>query len=304
MESDDFKIPSLEARKTIEISQKVSEWSTTHSSTFVRFAVTFICMLTSCLNSKQSMLIVSQESIWQRFHALRTSEDFTKKWDEFFASSVSERSFPSFTQYVSRKILHRIIEISYDIDCLEHVEFQHISSLECEALRYVAGYVCRKIQDQVKASSDGKKEAILLCLSELQKEMSVDDINNDEGHWIDRIDRGGLWHVNENTFTLFFIIEVEIRHHFTERVPENNDEKKEKILHSLYMDEDLQHHWAQMLSTIHHENIRLMLLQRIIHLYVTIRGFAFTNSCLELYKQRHSTSIQKSKALRRVLIND
>ena len=144
------------------------------------------------------MLIVSQESIWQRFHALRTSEDFTKKWDEFFAPSVSERSFPSFTQYVSRKILHRIIEISYDIDCLEHVEFQHISSLECEALRYVAGYVCRKIQE-VKASSDGKKEAILLCLSELQKEMSVDNINNDEGHWIDRIDRGGLWHVNENT---------------------------------------------------------------------------------------------------------
>ena len=95
--------------------------------------------------------------------------------------------------------LDRIIEISYDIDCLEHVEFQHISSLECEALRYVAGYVCRKIQDQVKASSDGKKEAILLCLSELQKEMSVDNINNDEGHWIDRIDRGGLWHVNENT---------------------------------------------------------------------------------------------------------
>ena len=168
----------------------------------------------------------------------------------------------------------------------------------------MAGYVCRKIQDQVKASSDGKKEAILLCLSELQKETSVDDINNDEVHWIDRIDRGGLWHVNENTFTLFFIIEVEIRHHFTERVPENNDEKKEKILHSLYMDEDLQHHWAQMLSTTHHENIRLMLLQRIIHLYVTIRGFAFTNSCLELYKQRHSTSIQKSKALRRVLIND
>ena len=40
--------------------------------------------------------------------------------------------------------------------------------------------------------------------------MSVYDVNNDEGHWIDRIDRGGLWHVNENTFTPFFIIEVEI----------------------------------------------------------------------------------------------
>ena len=80
--------------------------------------------------------------------------------------------------------------------------------------------------------------------------------------------------------------------------------KRKKILHLLYMDEHLQHHWAQMLSTTHHKNIRLMLLQRIVHLYVTIRGFAFANSCLELYKQRHSTRIQKSKALRRVLIND
>ena len=79
--------------------------------------------------------------------------------------------------------------------------------------------------------------------------MSVDDINNDEGHWIDRIDRGGLWHVNENTFTLFFIIEVEIRHHFTERVPENNDEKKKKY-YILYI-------WMRIcnitgLNAIHH----------------------------------------------------
>ena len=140
------------------------------------------------------MLIVSQESIWQRFHALHTSEDFTKKWDEFLPLLFQNDHF----LHLLSMFLDRIIEISYDIDCLEHVELQHISSLECEALRYVAGYVCRKIQE-VKASSDGKKEAILLCLSELQKEMSVDNINNDEGHWIDRIDRGGLWHVNENT---------------------------------------------------------------------------------------------------------
>ena len=42
-----------------------------------------------------------------------------------------------------------------------------------------------------------------------------------------------------------------------------------------------------------------MLLDMIIELYVTIRGFAFANSCMELYKQLKKLTLQKSKATRR-----
>ena len=47
-----------------------------------------------------------------------------------------------------------------------------------------------------------------------------------------------------------------------------------------------------------------LLNQIICFLYVTVRGYAFANSCLELYKQRHTKKLQKSKSLRRELITD
>ncbi len=37
-------------------------------------------------------------------------------------------------------------------------------------------------------------------------------------------------------------------------------------------------------------------------MYLTVRGFSFASSCLELYKQQNRTQLQKSKGLRRKLI--
>lgn len=41
------------------------------------------------------------------------------------------------------------------------------------------------------------------------------------------------------------------------------------------------------------------ILKRISELYLTVRGFAFANSCMEMYKQRSKKKVQKSKALRK-----
>ena len=47
-----------------------------------------------------------------------------------------------------------------------------------------------------------------------------------------------------------------------------------------------------------------ILLKMIMELFVTIRGFSFAKSFMELYKQSAKKSTQKSKALRRKIYND
>ena len=47
------------------------------------------------------------------------------------------------------------------------------------------------------------------------------------------------------------------------------------------------------------EEVSTAVLNKLIELYVTVRGFAFATSCLELYKQAYQTTLQKKKALRR-----
>ena len=53
--------------------------------------------------------------------------------------------------------------------------------------------------------------------------------------------------------------------------------------------------WCLLAATIDNP-VAKTLLEKIVRLYVTVRGFAFSTSWLEMYKQTH---LQKKKALRR-----
>ena len=308
IDSDDFKISSSEAKKCIETASQVLAWSKHHSSAFTRFSTSLFCMLSACFNSKSHSLPIIQESIWERFHELRTSALFFRKWEEFLSSSVSEPAIPAFIQYVSRKVLEELMKQGFQFN---HSPLQSgesstttvISSIECDALKYVAGYVCRKVCTQIKSSTINGKDSMVQFLSNFRTDDDSDE-DDVEDDWIHRIDRGGLWHVGETMYMVFYIMEEEIRHHFTLELLPENEERKKKILSALYSNVDLQQQWERLAMDYLDEKEKSHLLNQIIRLYVTVRGFAFANSCLELYKQRHTKKLQKSKSLRRELITD
>ena len=57
-----------------------------------------------------------------------------------------------------------------------------------------------------------QSEMVLLLM-----ECAGDEMDSDGGTemWLNMIDRGGLWHVNDQTYSLFVIMEEEIRHYFS-----------------------------------------------------------------------------------------
>lgn len=124
--------------------------------------------------------------------------------------------------------------------------------------------------------------------------------------WLDTIDRGGLWHVVDDVFFLFCFIEEEIREELAAITAATwKDEHKRALLDNLKKSEDILFHWTTLTCELDTESAE-KLLDMILELYVTIRGFAFANSCMELYKQSKKKTVQKSKALRRNVfeIND
>ena len=62
--------------------------------------------------------------------------------------------------------------------------------------------------------------------------------------------------------------------------------------------EDVLFFWNMVSSTIQ-EEVADEVLKRIVELYVTIRGFSFAKSYLEIYKQKNKKRLQKSKSLRK-----
>ncbi len=66
---------------------------------------------------------------------------------------------------------------------------------------------------------------------------------------------------------------------------------------------DILFQWSLISSSIEDE-LGMVILRKITELYLTVRGFAFASSCLELYKQQHKKKTQKLKSLRKKLVTD
>lgn len=90
-------------------------------------------------------------------------------------------------------------ELIKNVWCFHQTDDLHTDPLSREdqnALRYVAGHVCRKIQVHIDKSYSNKEDMILLIM-----DLSGNEMDDERGteDWTNAIDRGGLWHVNDDT---------------------------------------------------------------------------------------------------------
>ena len=76
-------------------------------------------------------------------------------------------------------------------------------------------------------------------------------------------------------------------------------ETKERLLDAVLKNEDLLFEWNILTSAVG-DDMGSIVIRKLAELYITIRGFAFASSCLELYKQQHRKRTQKSKSLRKL----
>ena len=113
------------------------------------------------------------------------------------------------------------------------------------------------------------------------------------------MNRGGLYHVSDNTFQLFLTMELEIRQCFSTFNPTAT---KETVLEKILKNDDVFDQWYYISSSWGDESEDL--LQMVAEHWITIRGFSHCSAFMEMYKQRNYKTIQKSKGLRKTLISN
>ena len=72
------------------------------------------------------------------------------------------------------------------------------------------------------------------------------------------------------------------------------------LVENISHDDDVTFHWVIASANVE-EDVVNSLFDRILKLYVTIRGFSFASSILEMYKNEGKKSTQKKKTLRQTL---
>jgi hypothetical protein len=116
--------------------------------------------------------------------------------------------------------------------------------------------------------------------------------------WIEIVDRGGLFHVNDNSYAFFVSIENVLRQYL--QLSKASDMKpgaKDMIVRRILDDDDVNLHWSAIGVELD-EKASGTLLGMITNEWITLRGFSFAGSFVELYKQYSKQALQKSKGTR------
>ena len=71
---------------------------------------------------------------------------------------------------------------------------------------------------------------------------------------------------------------------------------KDTAMKCLLKSDDLLFEWC-LIAIEADDDISTLILEKIVELYVTVRGFAFAKSCMEMYKHAKKKTVQKSRAL-------
>ena len=240
----DMKISSefaIYARETaLSILEKSESDSLFYSATFKSFAEELICQL-SAYTSKES---TDMEVKLGAYHEYRTSNVFHELWRQFIQKATSGKTaHPTFYQHVTQYVFNSLLKLRYPATrgATEDHAVETLSREEENALRYVCGYVIRKVGIALNQESDNCE--IDDCLRCLYGDEMVDKGTED---WTNAVDRGGLWHINDEAYTFFYSIELHVRKAFAKGISESNLKSSCYILE----DETVEFHWSQLTSDI------------------------------------------------------
>ena len=174
---------------------------------------------------------------------------------------------------------------------------QDFSVIEENAIYYAAGYTIHKLIRKYSQMDNCKSKEFVDALNDMLGEDPV----SIEAHstymdyvkvWTTTNDRGGLMHVSLDTFRCFRAIEM-----VTYDLIKKGCTKEEVMSQ---VTENVRFHWM-LICDLHDEAKSFELLQDVIGVWFTIRGFTIAGKLFEDYKKATKSNVRGKKGLRKEL---
>ena len=179
-----------------------------------------------------------------------------------------------------------------------------MSATEENAIRYASGYVPFKLLQKLKKRRTNKAAAFVECLTNMAVGGDVSSYYQYTTVWLHSKDKGGLFQINDATFLFFRAVEIGTQRHLPTHIRSaSKSNSKETLIRSIMEGEDVLFLWDMLAVDIRDQDHSSELLELLIELWITTRGFSLASSWLEEYKQanKKGKGTKKSKALRKEL---
>lgn len=227
--------------------------------------------------------------LWKQFFTLRSSKEFCLRWQQYL-ESLKLTGEPLFYQHVTLALYEQLLCSKFrTADTASEVSAIQFTYEEENAIRYMGGYVIKKLKD---------KKCDVGFLVDTKNKTSLEAQSSD---WINAVDRGGLVHITDSCFQLFLAIETVTRQKMKATNTVMNDTFLKFLNDMITCDSDVLFNWTLITGD---ESADEDILHAIINLWVTIRGFSFAKSIVEQYRIATKKRTAKSKGLRPKLFTD
>ena len=133
------------------------------------------------------------------------------------------------------------------------------------------------------------------CVKEMIGSCSDED---DSDAWLKTINRGGLWHVNQEVHTLFELIEEYFRHRFSSP-GDYYEGSKDIITEELVKDKIFYFNGVFCFAGSSIKNEAGLMTAKDGQVICDYKRFCFRRNLFEMYKQAKQTTICKKKALKK-----
>ena len=228
-----------------------------------------------------------RERMWTAFHTLQLKK-LPPLWDALFQDvncNISESDEVAlFTQHINEKVFEMAVLQRTSIKSTTS-KVPPLTENEANALRYAAGYVPFALKTKL---SD--RPEFVSFLSTLAVSGEDSDYLAYTRKWIDRVDRGGLFRINDQSYAFFKDVEMITRKHLAQMFSlastgQDSVMQRQDILDNIVNHPDVQFSWSIVCAPLDDEYMADELLKHVVDLWLTIRGFSEAGSWMEYYKQ-------------------
>lgn len=236
---------------------------------------------------------VDREKLWSTFHATRSSDIFVQTWDKFLEDNKMMKE-PVFYQELTMGLFEGLVKRLTPLKTSTTTESVLPMTYEEEnAVRHIGGYMVRNLSQKFTRE---KKEDELEALKDLRGDETKEAEESEE--WTASIDRGALVYISNAAHQFLCAVEYCMRQHMqVNKTRDMSDTFRQDMSTRILDDDDVRFHWV-IVSCGMEDDISERLLESIIYLYITIRGFSFASAILERYKSETKKGTQKAKTLR------
>ncbi len=288
----DLESPRINYLKDVgkELLQKVTESEQT-IDTFDKFSAGLHSKLKLVFDfCKGKSYSAMKDNLWSEFHHLALCE-LPAVWGELFLSlgmlpCKDQLLLQSTNQKLFEKMLSNYFsETSKSVGKVTDYPEVILTKDELNALRYVGGFVPHALLKRYERY--GKKYKIFFeCLGDMAVVSDETDFLDYTKEWYSKVNRGGLFPLNDTTFMLFIEIEKQTRRFLTVSNMLNSSQERlqDDVIKKITDDENVHSQWILISQSIDKQEDTCWLLNEVVKLYVVIRGFSVTAMWMEQYK--------------------